>query len=99
MRILIQEAGGKPHCIILPNMLLMNRLTASIAAAKFSKKTSKKTAKKDGEQNPDQIPLLTSRQLNALFSEIRRVKKMHRGENWYLVEVQDSDGDTVKIKL
>ena len=62
-------------------------------------KNIEKTAKKDGEQNPDQIPLLTSRQLNALFSEIRRVKRMHRGENWYLVEVQDSDGDTVKIKL
>jgi len=40
---------------------------------------------------------LSRRQVKALFSEIRRIKKKHG--SWTLVEVHSADGDQVVVQL
>lgn len=84
MRILVKD---DEHTIRLwlPTALIFSSLTAEIAAHCMRKYV------KDPRVN------LTSRQLRALFAEMRRIR--HRHGSWELVDVQSADGEKVKIIL
>ena len=84
MRILVKD---DEHTIrlSLPTALIFSGLTAEIAAHSMRKHV------KDPRVN------LTSRQLRAIFAEIRRIKNRHG--SWELVDVQSTGGEKVKIIL
>ncbi len=71
--------------ICLPNGLFFNRLTAAIGIRAMQKYA------------PEQLRDLSPKQINALFSEFRRIKKKYGSLD--LVDVQSSDGQIVKIIL
>ena len=84
MRILVK---GDEHTIrlLLPTTLIFSGLTAEIATLCLRKSA------------PDQLNQLSSGQMRSLFSEFRRIKDKHG--SWELIDVQSSDGETVKIIL
>ena len=46
---------------------------------------------------PEAMKNISPEAMDALFSELRRIKKMHG--SWDLVEVRSADGEYVKITL
>ena len=76
---------GRNIKICLPTALIFNGITAEIAAYGMRRHA------------PDRVSNLSPKQMRALFSEFRRIKNMYGA--WTLVDVQSSDGETVKIIL
>lgn len=84
MRILVR--GGDDHInLILPTRMLFSR--AVMGLLKFSLKFQKE----------DILQGIPPEALDAIFAEIRRIKKKHG--SWELVNVESSNGETVKIIL
>lgn len=84
MRIRI-NADGRRFTLLLPTALLFSRGTAWLANT-----VGRKYA---GEAMKDIPP----EAMNALFAELRRIKKRHGG--WELVEAVSADGNRVNILL
>ena len=84
MRIKIKGEGRNVD-ICLPTALIFNGITAEVAAYSM------------GKSAPARDNNLSARQMRALFSEFRRIKNKYG--TWTLVDVQSSDGETVKIIL
>ena len=76
----------------LPNGLLFNRFTAFLIA-----RAQKKSAKESKDSSDE--PILTARQLYALFREIKRLKKSLPTSEWNFVEVEGADGQTVILRF
>lgn len=92
MQIRVDRPQHRRIRILLPNGLLMNRLTAFLIA-----RAQKKSAK-EAKGSPEE-PVLTARQLYALFREIKRLKKALPTPEWNLVEVEGADGETVILRF
>ncbi|MBQ8432397.1 MAG: hypothetical protein IJX28_05890 [Clostridia bacterium] len=92
MRIQIERPQQRRIRILLPNGLLMNRLTAFLIA-----RAQKKSAKNKNDASSDE-PILTARQMYALFREIKRLKKT-LPPDWNLVEVESTDGENVIVRF
>lgn len=45
----------------------------------------------------DAMKDLSAKDLDRLFAEIRRIKRIHRG--WTLVEIESANGDSIHITL
>ncbi len=84
MRIQI-KGGDRNFSIRIPNWLLANPVSVSIA-----KGAVKKYA-------PEKANLLTLKNLSPLAAEIKRIKK--RYGTWTLVEVQSADGEEITITI
>lgn len=84
MRIILSDAGKKMD-LILPTALIFSRLTVWLAM-----KLGRKYA---GDVMKDIPP----EALDALFAEMRRIKKKHG--KWDLVQIESADGETVLIRL
>ena len=77
--------GDKNLNVWFPTALVFNRLTAEIAI--FCMK----------RYAPEQLMNLSADKLRILFAEFRRIKEKHG--SWTLVDVEDADGEKVKIIL
>ena len=77
--------GDRNIRILLPTVLLFNPVTAVIAFHSMRKYT------------PERLHDLSLDQLNALFTEFRRIKEKH--SRWELVNVEGSDGQIVRVIL
>jgi hypothetical protein len=77
--------GHRDIRIWIPSGLVFNKLTISIGIWAMKKYT------------PQYSWNLTAEQLNAVFSELRRIKAKHG--SWELVNVQGSDGEMVRVIL
>lgn len=88
MRILVKSANERTIHIILPSGLILNNLTATLGTKVINKYIN---------QNCDSTVNITSHDVRKLVQEIRRLKRKY--PNWYLVDIESSDGDVVKIKL
>ena len=84
MRIRVSD-GHRDIRIWIPSGLVFNKLTVSIGIWAMKKYT------------PQYSCNLTAEQLNAVFSELRRIKAKHG--SWELVNVQGSDGEMVRVIL
>ena len=84
MRIKVKGEGRNVD-ICLPTALIFNGITAEVAAHSM------------GKYAPARDNNLSAKQMRALFSEFRRIKNKYG--TWTLVDVQTSDGETVKIIL
>ena len=85
MRIIVKESGEKAINIVIPNWLLLNRLTALIGSAVIDK------------QKGDAGIKIGTVHLCKLFRALRRVKRRHG--RLELVTVESSGGDKVQIIL
>lgn len=79
------RSNGFPITILLPTNLVFSRSTLWLADH-----LGRKYAGQELEALPPQT-------LNALFAEIRRIKRQYGC--WELVEIESADGDSVKIRL
>jgi len=84
MRIYVKEKNSRAIHIIIPTVLVMNIITSYIASFFISKYAS-------------QHITLSARDLRRIFNAVHIAKFKH--PNWNLVEIDDADGDIVKIKL
>lgn len=82
----IQIKGGqRDFCIALPTGLIFNRFTLWLANS-----VGRKHA-------PEAMAGISPEAMEALFMELKRIKKKYG--TWNLVEVQSADGERVKITL
>ncbi|MCI8553677.1 MAG: hypothetical protein HFJ80_01870 [Clostridiales bacterium] len=86
MRIHIQTETGKRLCLLFPTRLMLNRLTAAVAAGILRRRREKAAA-----------PDISSRELRHLFRTLRRMKRRHPGLP--LVEVWSTGCLVVSIRL
>lgn len=84
MRIEIKD-GVRNLTLLLPTTLLFSSGTAWLANT-----VGRKYAAEEMKDIPPEA-------LNALFAELRRIKKRHG--SWELVDVESADGEKVKITL
>ena len=89
MKIYVKSNDAPTIRINLPTGLLLNPLTARVAV-----KSLEKHVKLD-EYNLKN--LITTSQANALFAEMKRMKRKY--PDLYLVDIESADGEIVKIKL
>ena len=85
MKIDIKTDEGKRIFLWFPTRLILNRLTAWIAAAFLNKESGESGA-----------PKLTARQFMPLVKEIHRQRR-RRDEKWVLVDVESASGEKVRI--
>lgn len=71
--------------IRIPTALLLNRLTAAVGARVIEKHV------------PQDVLTIEGKDLIRLVKEVNRVRKFHK--DMPLVDVEDADGDVVKIYL
>lgn len=79
------EGGGRDFSIVLPDGLMFNRATLWLANS-----VGRKYA-------PEAMAGISPEAMEALFAELKRIKKKHG--SWELVEVRSADGECVKITL
>lgn len=85
MRITIQSPGKRPIKLAFPTRMIFNSFTASIGGRAINKYVS-----------TDEVDL-NSADLKRLMKEINNIKRKY--PDFVLVDVQGSDGETVKITL
>lgn len=83
MRIFIHSPGNRTIRLALPTRLLFNNVTALIGASMFRTQLANSGIK--------------AADLRKLVRELHRMRKKHPG--LMLVEVEQSGGDTVRIRL
>lgn len=86
MHIYIKEPASKPISIRFPTRMLVNNLSAGIASAAMKKHLS-----------DDLLTSLNAAQLRRLVRVLHKCKRLH--PDMYLVEVESSSGEIVRIKL
>ncbi|AEE17980.1 hypothetical protein [Treponema brennaborense] len=98
MKIFIREAGKPPLYFILPTRLLLNRCTALITERAVTAAYRRHT-EPDTPEIPEtpRAPYVTAKQLNALFAELLRIKRIHG--RLELVNVRAADGTKVLVTL
>lgn len=79
------RSNGFPITILLPTNLLFSRSALHLA---------NRLGRKYVGQALESLPPQT---LDALFAEIRRIKRQYG--HWDLVEIESADGDVIKICL
>lgn len=82
MRIEIKQSEGKGFTIPIPEFLANNPLSLNVAASKINEHSPMKVSASD---------------LKELLLIVRRYKIETRVSDLLLVDVESSDGDTVKI--
>lgn len=106
MKIIVQESGEKPITIVLPTGMIFNPVTAMIVSPLINRTLAGKLSKEDideaaelAENAPDsgESIKISTRDMIRFCNEINRMKRIHKGEA--LVDVEDADGDGVKIYL
>lgn len=79
------KGGGHTMTLLFPTLLIFSRGTAWLANT-----VGRKYAAEEMKNIPPEA-------LNALFAELRRIKKRHG--RWELVDVESASGEKVKITL
>lgn len=107
MKIIVQESDGKPIKIVLPTGMIFNPLTAVIASSLVNKTLAGKLSDEDiaeaeklaenAEEHPVENCGIRTADLIRFCHEVNRMKRLHGALP--LVEVEDEDGDCVKIIL
>ena len=107
MKIIVQESDGKPIRIVLPTGMIFNPLTAVIASSLVNKTLAGKLSDEDiaeakqlaekAEEHPVENCGIRTADLIRFCHEVNRMKRLHGALP--LVEVEDEDGDCVKIIL
>ena len=107
MKIIVQESDGKPIKIVLPTGMIFNPVTAMIASSLINKTLSGKLSDKDiaeaeelaesAEKHPVENCGIRTADLIRFCHEVNRMKRLHGALP--LVDVEDEDGDCVKIIL
>lgn len=88
MRIYVKSPGSRTINIVLPSRLILNNLTATIGTKQINKYIS---------ENTHQEAILSPQEVKKLIKLIHQLKKKY--PDWYVVDVESSDGEIVKIKL
>lgn len=88
MRIYVKSPGSRTINIVLPSRLILNNLTATIGTKQINKYIGKST--------PEDV-ILSPQEVRKLIRLIHQLKKKY--PDWYIVDVESSDGEIVKIKL
>ena len=89
MKIAIRS-DTKSLTIRIPSFLLFNPITATLCGSRIIRSIMK------DDKNKDDIRI-TAKDARKLFREINRARRKHK--DWYIVDVADGDGESVKIKL
>lgn len=106
MKIIVQESGEKPIRIVLPTGMLFNPVTAMIVSPLINKALAGKLSEKDieaAEELAENVPengetvRISTRDMIRFCNEVNRMKRLHK--DMPLVDVEDDDGDGVKIYL
>ena len=107
MKILVQGSGEKPIKIVLPTGMIFNPVTARIVSPLINKTLAGKLSPEDFEkarqlaENAEEHPVencgIRTSDLIRFCHEVNRMKRIHGALP--LVEVEDEDGDCVKIYL
>ena len=104
MKIEIFDEGKRVIYLVFPTAVLFNGLTARIASGLIQKTLAGKA--EDADEEIDDLteiaenlpePGMDSTAIAHLCTEIRRFKRTHPG--FVLVEVEDEEGDGLKITL
>ena len=84
------KSDAKSLTIRIPSFLLFNPITATLCGSRIIRSIMK------DDKNEDDIRI-TAKDARKLFREINRVRRKHK--DWYIVDVEDGEGESVKIKL
>ena len=84
------KSDTKSLTIRIPSFLLFNPITATLCGSRIIRSIMK------DDKNEDDIRI-TAKDARKLFREINRVRRKHK--DWYIVDVEDGEGESVKIKL
>ena len=83
------KSDEKSFTIRIPSFLIFNAAVATVGS-RFINHYMKKHSK-------DIQFYIPPKGARCIFKEIRKAKRRYK--NWHIVEVDDSDGESVKIKL
>ena len=88
MRIYVKSPGSRTINIVLPSRLILNNLTATIGTKQINKYI--------GDNTQEDVSISTQ-EVRKFIRLIHQLKKKY--PDWYVVDVESSDGEIVKIKL
>ena len=84
------KSDTKKLTIRIPSFLLFNPITATLCGSRIIRSIMK------DDENENDIRI-TAKDARKLFREINRARRKYK--DWYIVDVIDEDGESVKIKL
>ena len=84
------KSDTKKLTIRIPSFLLFNPITATLCGSRIIRSIMK------DDENENDIRI-TAKDARKLFRVINRARRKHK--DWYIVDVADEDGESVKIKL
>lgn len=84
------KSDTKKLTIRIPSFLLFNPITATLCGSRIIRSIMK------DDENENDIRI-TAKDARKLFREINRARRKYK--DWYIVDIVDKDGESVKIKL
>ena len=84
------KSDTKKLTIRIPSFLLFTPITATLCGRRIIRSIMK------DDENKNDIRI-TAKDARKLFRVINRARRKHK--DWYIVDVVDEDGESVKIKL